>query len=106
GDEDDAGGGASRNPAGHLTRAEDSRLPPAGRGPHPNRSVKPKPGTHGPAGARKEGAWAGRSIRPRQGLLSSAPLSSWSLGPCSSAAANSSRKSCPMSCFLIAPSRG
>ena len=47
-DEDDAGGGESHDPAGYLTRAEDSRLPPAWRGRDNHGGVRlersPRPG--------------------------------------------------------------
>ena len=64
------------DPAGYLARAEDSRLPPAGRGRHHNRSVRPEPGAHGRAGERNEGSWEVRSVQPRLAPLSWVPSSS------------------------------
>ena len=44
----------TRDAAGYLAGAEDSRLPPAGRGRDHHRSVRPEPGAHGRAGERNE----------------------------------------------------
>ena len=54
----------SHDPAGYLTRAEDSRLPPAWRGRDNHGGVRLEQ-AHGRAGERNEGLWEVRSVQPR-----------------------------------------